>query len=219
MQSKALNCQKSSSMHQSILPFTTLPPSFLPQLHLTIRTIPFRPPSRWLLQSHTLEVEPFTLALHTVHPKRAHISTKLQNHCIQSRKFRTEKSKQDGSILTSVFSQQTIVPKLTSPHRQYLGSSGSISSPTASSSSLVSSSSSLTSLAVALPSAAVATFLAAFAAAAVPFFLGAFFLLPTLTAAPPSCELVTGPGAGRLLRRLAAVVRGVGAGVALLRRR
>ena len=40
-----------------------------------------------------------------------------------------------------------------------------------------------------------------------PLFLGAFLRRPTLTAAPPSCEDVTGPGAGRLLRRDAAVAR------------
>ena len=85
-----------------------------------------------------------------------------------------------------------------------------MSSLAASSSSFVSS-----SLAFAFPSAA---FLAACEAAAVPCFLGAALRLPTLTAGPPSCASVTGPGAGRLLRLLAAVLTGVGgAGVVLAR--
>ena len=91
-----------------------------------------------------------------------------------------------------------------------------MSSPAASSSSLLS-----CSLAFTLPSAA---FLAAPAAAGVPRFRGAFLRLPILTDGAPSSTLVTGPGAGRLLRLLAAVNTGVGgtdvgvaAGVVLLR--
>ena len=61
-----------------------------------------------------------------------------------------------------------------------------------------------------------------------PFFLGAFFRLPILTAAPPSGRLVTGPGACLLFRRrefsaafvaVNGIVDGAGAGVVLLRLR
>ncbi len=82
-------------------------------------------------------------------------------------------------VLTSVFSQQIMVPKLTSPHTQYLGSSGSMYSPAASSSAFAASS---FSFALAAPSAAFF----ALAAEALPRFLGAFFRLPTLTAGPSS---------------------------------
>lgn len=63
----------------------------------------------------------------------------------QTRSDRIESRHKESQMnqLTSVFSQQIIVPKLTSPHTQYRGSSGSISSPAASSSALTSSSFSL----------------------------------------------------------------------------
>lgn len=94
-------------------------------------------------------------------------------------------------ILTSGFSQHTIVPKLTRLHLQYFGSFGSSSS-----------SSSISSV-----SSTGATFLFSLSSLRAPFFPpGALFRLPTLTAAPPSPAFVTIPGTGLLDRRPAAVV-------------
>ena len=92
----------------------------------------------------------------------------------------------DG-VLTSSLSQAIMVPKLTSPQRQYLGSFGSMNS----SSTVGVAAAGCTGVVVA---AAVSSFLLP------PFFFGAALRLPTLTLVLPSSSAVIRPGAG-LFRR------------------
>ena len=116
--------------------------------------------------------------------------------------------------LALLFSQRIISPQLTSPHIQYLGSSGStMSSATC---SFFCDAASLF-----LGSAFLAFGFSVAGLSALLSFLGGLSRLPIVTAAPPSLDFRTVPGAGRLLRRDAAVMVGAGlvgvAGVADLR--
>ncbi len=115
---------KSPRLQYSLLPAdlassnNTLPPLPNPQFLPTVRTIPFRSPTGGFRETHAFEVEPFALALlfcHAVSHSSIHPSATYPEQNPGKEGYR---ARSRGEELTSLFSQQTIFPKLTSPQRQ-----------------------------------------------------------------------------------------------------